>query len=57
MLDVRRGTWGIGVIGVGPRLSRDATWADWTAIEPEVVQGPAQDGLARHVLVCAPACP
>ena len=51
MLDVRRGTWGIGVIGVGPRLSRDATWADWTAIEPEVVQGPAQDGLARHVLI------
>lgn len=51
MLDVRRGTWGIGVIGVGPRLSRDATWVDWSAIEPEVVEGPAQDGLARHVLI------
>ena len=51
MLEGRRGTWGVGVTGSGPRLIRDDTWSDWTSIEPEVVQGPAQDGMPRHVLI------
>lgn len=51
LLDGRRGTWGIGDTGVGPRLIREEPWSDWTPVEPEVLQGAGQDGLPRHVLM------
>ena len=51
-LEGRRGTWGVGATGSGPRLIRDDTWSDWTSVEPEVVTGAAvQDEMPRHILI------
>ena len=34
-LAVHSGTWGVGNVGVGPRMLRDEPWYDWTAVVPE----------------------
>jgi len=52
LLDDRRGTWGVGDTGSGPRILRDEPWFDWAAIQPEMVTDrAAQDGLARHIVI------
>jgi hypothetical protein len=35
----RAGTWGVGSVGVGPRMLRDEPWSDWTPATAEVVAG------------------
>ena len=38
-LAARSGTWGVGAVGVGPRMLRDEPWTDWAATAPEAVDG------------------
>jgi hypothetical protein len=52
-LAVHLGTWGIGDVGVGPRLVRDEPWADWTAVAPETTgDGPSHIAIWPGTSLC-----
>jgi hypothetical protein len=34
-LAIHSGSWGVGNVGVGPRMLRDEPWFDWAAVMPE----------------------
>jgi hypothetical protein len=38
-LTLHSGAWGVGNVGVGPRMLRDEPWSDWIAAVPESVDG------------------
>lgn len=42
----RARTWGVASAGLGPRLTRDEPWADWTGVVPEIT-----GDVPRHVVM------
>jgi hypothetical protein len=38
-LAIHSGRWGVGNVGVGPRMVREEPWSDWAAVTPEASSG------------------